>query len=115
MPVRRGDIYRVDFGTPRGSEQGGLRPALVVQNNAGNASSPTTIIAAITTRRKGSYPFHVDISALESGLPHDSTVLLEQLLTVNQNRLVKRVGNLSSTKMREVDKALQVSLGLSPP
>jgi len=115
MPVRRGDIYWVGLGTPRGSEQGGPSPALVVQNDTGNVSSPTTIIAAITSRKKGAYPFHVDISALESGLPEDSTVLLEQLLTVNKSRLINRVGSLSRGKMREVDKALKVSLGIASP
>ena len=112
MSVRRGDIYWVDLGTPRGSEQGGRRPALIIQNDTGNASSPTTIIAAITSKKKVSYPFHVDISALESGLPQDSTILLEQLLTINKDRLISLAGSLSSTKMREIDKALQISLGL---
>ena len=112
MPVRRGDIYWVDFGTPRGSEQGGRRPALIIQNDKGNESSTTTIIAAITSKKKVSYPFHVEISTQESGLPQDSTVLLEQLLTINKDRLVGRIGSLSSAKMREIDRALQVSLGL---
>lgn len=112
MSVRRGDIYWVDLGTPRGSEQGGRRPALIVQNDKGNESSTTTIIAAITSKKKVSYPFHVEISAQESGLPQDSTVLLEQLLTINKDRLVGRIGSLSSAKMREIDRALQVSLGL---
>lgn len=115
MRARRGDIWWVDFGTPRGSEQGGLRPALIVQNDTGNASSSTTIIAAITSKKKGAYPFHVDISAHESGLPQDSTVLLEQLLTISQDRLVRRAGSLSTAKIREIDKALQVSLGLTFP
>lgn len=115
MPVRRGDIYWVDLGTPRGSEQGGRRPALIIQNDTGNVSSPTTIIAAITSKEKVSYPFHVDISTLESGLPQDSTVLLEQLLTINKSRLINRVGSLSSAKMGEVDRAIQASLGLSSP
>lgn len=114
MPVRRGDIYWVDLGTPRGSEQGGRRPALIVQNDTGNANSPTTIIAAITSRKKGVYPFHVHVRAEESGLPQDSTILLEQLLTVNQDRLIRRVGSLSAAKMKEVDKALHVSLGFAP-
>ncbi len=114
MLVRRGDIYWVDFGTPRGSEQGGRRPALIVQNDAGNLSSITTIIAAITSKIKGSYPFHVEVQATESGLPQDSTILLEQLLTINKDRLLERVGSLSSVKIKEVDNALQVSLGISP-
>lgn len=114
MPVRRGEIYWVDFGTPRGSEQSGRRPALIVQNDTGNISSPTTIIAAITSKKRVSYPFHVDISAQESGLPQDSTVKLEQLLTISKDRLVSRVGTLSSAKMEEINRALKASLGLSP-
>ena len=113
MPVRRGERYWVDFGNPRGSEQGGRRPALIIQNDTGNRSSSTTIIAAITSKQKASYPFHVEISAQESGLPKDSTVLLEQLLTINQSRLVTRIGKLSDSKMLEVDRALNVSLDIS--
>lgn len=113
--MRRGEIYWVNFGAPTGSEQGGQRPALIVQNDAGNRSSTTTIIAAITSKKKASYPFHVDISALESGLPQDSTVLLEQLLTINKSRLINRIGSLPSAKMLEIDQALKVSLGLSFP
>lgn len=113
--VRRGDIYWVDFGTPKGSEQGGRRPALIIQNDTGNVSSSTTIIAAITTSKKGSYPFHVDISKNESGLPENSTVLFEQLLTISKNRLIGPViGRLSRAKMKEVDDALKISLGLAP-
>ncbi len=113
MPVRRGEIYWVDFGTPRGSEQGGRRPALIIQNDTGNRNSSTTIIAAIASKQKASYPFHVEISAQESGLPKDSTVLLEQLLTINQSRLVTRIGKLSDSKVLEVDRALNVSLDIS--
>lgn len=113
MALRRGDIWWVDFGTTRGSEQGGRRPALIIQNNTGNVNSSTTIIAAITSKKKGPYPFHVEISALESGLPQDSTVLLEQLLTISQDRLIGQAGSLSQVKIREIDTALQVSLGLT--
>lgn len=110
MAVQRADIYWVDFGTPRGSEQGGKRPALVIQNNIGNESSTTTIIAAITSRIKKLYPFHVDITAAESGLSRDGTILLEQIRTISQDRLIKRCGQLSSTKMKEVNQALRHSL-----
>jgi len=112
MPVQRGEIYSVDFGIPRGSEQGGRRPALVIQNDIGNRNSPTTIVAAITSRQKKHYPFHVEITANESGLPQDGTVLLEQVLTINQSRLVSKVGALASAKMAEVDYAIKKSLGL---
>ncbi len=110
--ARRGDLYWVDFGVPRGSEQGGRRPALVIQNDTGNASSPTTIIAAITSRKKHSYPFHVEISAAESGLPKDSIVLLEQLVTVNQSRLIGYIGTLPDPTMDAVNAAIEFSLGL---
>jgi mRNA interferase MazF len=112
VPVRRGEIYWIDFGIPRGSEQGGKRPALIIQNDAGNDSSPTTIIAAITGKKKKSYPFHVEISASESGLSYEGCVMLEQVLTISQDRLIDRAGRLSDAKMRMVDRAIQVSLGL---
>ena len=112
MLVQRGEIWWADFGSPRGSEQGGQRPALIIQNDIGNIHSPTTIIAAITSKIKTPYPFHVEISTQESGLSQDGTVLLEQLLTISKSRLIRRSGILSSSKMKEVDKALQVSLGL---
>ena len=115
MPVRRGEVYWVDFGTPKGSEQGGRRPALIIQNDTGNSSSSTTIIAALTSKKKKAYPFHVEVSAAESGLSEDGTILLEQVLTIDQSRLIERIGNLSISKMREVDKAIHVSLGLSSP
>lgn len=115
MPMWRGDIYWVDLGTPKGSEQGGRRPALIIQNDTGNTYSPTTILAAITSKQKRLYPFHVEITAEESGLSEDSIVLLEQLRTINQDRLISKIGTLHGAKMRQVDEALKVSLGLSPP
>jgi mRNA interferase MazF len=110
--ILRGDIYWLDFGIPVGSVQGGRRLALVVQNDAGNYSSPTTIVAAITSKEKKPYPFHVEISARESGLTLDSTILLEQLFTINKNRLTEKAGRLFTQKMREVDNALKASLGI---
>ena len=112
MFVRRGEIWWADFGTPRGSEQGGQRPALIIQNDIGNTSSTTTIIAAITSKTKTSYPFHVEVSAQESGLPQDSTILLEQILTISKSRLIRCASVLSSERMRDVDRALQFSLSL---
>ena len=117
--MHRGEIYRLGFGIPQGSVQGGVRPgliiqgnALVMQNDAGNRTSPTTIVAAITSRKKRSFPFHVEISKEESGLPEDSTILLEQIQTVPQSRLTKKVGELDEHKMDEVNKALMYSLGM---
>lgn len=112
MVVKRGEIYWVDFGIPRGSEQAGRHPALVIQNDIGNKTSPTTIVAGITSKTKKPYPFHVEVTSAESGLPQDSTILLEQLLTIAQDRLLQCCGQLSPNKMREVNKALMHSLDL---
>ena len=118
--MKRGEIYRLDFGIPQGSVQGGVRPSLVVkgyavilQNDVGNRTSPTTMVAAITGKRKRNYPFHVEISTNESGLPEDSTILLEQIQTVPQSRLIKKLGELDEYKMEEVNKAIMRSLGIS--
>jgi len=113
VPVpRRGDIYWVDFDPARGSEQAGMRPALVIQNDVGNANAPTTIVAVITSRQmRRRYPFHV---LLPDGLlPKRSTVKCEQLLTIDQTRLVGApVAHLGAALMAEVDDALRCSLGL---
>ena len=112
MMVRRREIYYVDWSSGRGSEQSGVRPALIVQNDIGNRSSPTTIVAAVSARRRRPYPFQVAIAAEESGLPQDSIVKCEQVQTIDQARLVRLVGTLTTEKMREVDVALRLSLGL---
>lgn len=111
MPSR-GEVYYVNWSPGRGSEQSGVRPALVVQNDTGNQYSPTTIVAAISTRLKSPYPFHVAIKAAESGLPQDSVVKCEQIQTIDQSRLGRLAGVLGKEKMREIDLALQRSLGL---
>ena len=110
--MQKGEIYSLDFGIPGDSMQGGVRPALVIQNDIGNRTSSTTIVAAITSKHKRSYPFHVEISADESGLPEDTTILLEQIQTVPQNRLVNKLGGIDKHKMVEVDRALIISLGI---
>ncbi len=112
MPARRGEIWWVDFGTPKGSERGGRRPALIIQNDTGNSYSTTTIVAALTRASKGDYPFHVKVSSSETGLSDDGTVLLEQLITISADRLIKRTGVLSQQRMHDVDMALVYSLGL---
>jgi len=104
----------LDFAIPQGRVQAGVRPALIIQNDVGNRTSSTIVVAAITSRGKKGYPFHVEISGRESGLPQDSTILLEQIQTVPKPRLVKKVGSIDSPKMLEVDKALIISLGISP-
>lgn len=111
--VRRGEIYWVDLPAGSGSEQGGRRPVLIIQNDAGNRSSSTTIVAVITSQpRRQRYPFQVPFTAQESGLRLDGTIMCEQIRTVDQARLGNLQGLLSVDKMREVDAALHRSLGL---
>ncbi|HHK67049.1 PemK family transcriptional regulator [Candidatus Acetothermia bacterium] len=110
--VTRGDIYLADLSPVRGHEQGGLRPVLVIQNDVGNEHSSTTIVAAITSRTKRRMPVHVTVSAEESGLPRDSIILLEQIRTIDKERLVKKLGRLAKERMEEVNRALQRSLDL---
>ena len=96
----------------RGSEQAGIRPAVVIQNDVGNRYSPTTIVAAISTSRGSTYPFQVFVDSQESGLPRDSVVKCEQIQTIDQMRLGRLVGELQGQKMEEIDVALHRSLGL---
>jgi len=110
--VKRGEIYWVDWDPRRGSEQSGLRPALVIQNDIGNKFSSTTIVAALTTAAEKPYPFLVRVTAKEGGLPKDSTVNLVSLLTVDKIRLGDKCGELSKAKMAEVNEAIKASLGL---
>lgn len=110
--LRRGEIYVADLSPVRGHEQGGTRPVLVIQNDVGNEYASTTIVAAITSRTKKQMPIHVGITTDESGLPQDSIVLLEQIRTLDKERLERKIGSLSQEKMREVDRALCKSLGL---
>ena len=110
--IKRGQIYWVDWSPGRGSEQSGLRPALVIQNDIGNQSSPTTIVAAITTAFVKPYPFVVVITASESGLPKDSSVDLASIMTIDKTTLRDKCGELSQAKMAEVDVAIKKSLGL---
>lgn len=110
--IKRGEIYWVDWSPSRGSEQSGLRPALVVQNDVGNKFSPTTIVSALTTAIEKPYPFLVKVTAKESGLPKDSTVNLAVILTIDKTRLRNKCGELSEAKMLEVNEAIKASLGL---
>jgi mRNA interferase MazF len=110
-PPRRGDVWMVDFSPGRGSEQRGLRPALVIQNDVGNRYAATTILAAITTTLKP-YPVTVVLKKGEGGLPRPSMVNLAQLLTVDRERLLRRVGALSPERMAEVNAAIVVSLAV---
>lgn len=110
--IKRGEICWVDWSPSRGSEQSGLRPALVVQNDVGNKFSPTTIVAALTTAVEKPYPFLVKVTAKESGLPKDGTVNLAVILTVDKTRLGNKCGELNKAKMLEVNEAIRASLGL---
>lgn len=109
--IKRGEIYSADFGAGFGSEQGGVRPVLILQNNTGNKHSPTTIVAAITGRKtKAALPTHVAI--MTSGLKTESTVLLEQIRTIDKARLGEYIGKLDSKTLSAVDRAIVVSLGI---
>lgn len=111
--VLRGEIYYATLSSPFGSEQGGIRPVLIVQNDVGNKHAPTTIIAPITSRvSKHKLPTHVEVGC-EGGLTSCGLILLEQVRTIDKLRLRQKVGELAPERMAEVDKALRVSLGLA--
>lgn len=113
MTVKRGDIYYADLSPVVGSEQGGIRPVLIVQNDVGNKFSPTVIAAAITSRQlKADLPTHIQVDAQNCGLSKDSIVLLEQVRTLDKKRLRERMGNLGERDMSRVNRALSVSLGI---
>ncbi len=114
MVIKRGDIYYADLSPVIGSEQGGVRPVLIVQNDIGNKYSPTVIAAAITSQiNKAKLPTHIEIGALEYGLAKDSVILLEQIRTIDKKRLRERIGHLDEELMDKVNNALEVSFGLS--
>ncbi len=111
--IRRGDIYYADLSPVVGSEQGGLRPVLIIQNDVGNRYSPTVIAAAITSRMgKTRLPTHIDIFAEKVGLAKDSVILLEQVRTIDKRRLKEKIGHLDTDVMNEVNSAIAVSFGL---
>ena len=113
MAMHRGDIYYADLSPVVGSEQGGVRPVLIVQNDVGNKYSPTVIAAAITSQTaKTRLPTHININADKCGLSKDSVVLLEQIRTLDKRRLKERMGALDSSSMQKVDEALSISFGL---
>ena len=113
MTVKRGEIYYADLSPVVGSEQGGIRPVLIVQNDVGNKYSPTVIAAAITSQRdKTKLPTHIQVNADNSGLTKDSIVLLEQVRTIDKRRLKERMGRLDDASMSRINQALSVSFGL---
>ncbi|HHY95276.1 MAG TPA: type II toxin-antitoxin system PemK/MazF family toxin [Firmicutes bacterium] len=111
--VRRGDVFYADLSPVIGSEQGGIRPVLVIQNDIGNRYSPTTVVSAITSQiAKAKLPTHVELPARDSGLDRDSVILLEQIRTIDKRRLRQRVTHLSEDIMERVNEALAISVGL---
>lgn len=113
MTVRRGDIFYADLSPVVGSEQGGVRPVVIVQNDVGNRHSPTVIAAAITSRtEKTKLPTHIDVTADRFGLSKDSVILLEQVRTIDKKRLKEKMGHLEDETMAKVNSAISVSFGL---
>ena len=113
MSVKRGEIYYADLSPVVGSEQGGIRPVLIVQNDVGNRHSPTVIAAAITSQRaKNHLPTHIEVQADKCGLAKDSIVLLEQIRTIDKKRLKDKMGELDLNAMDKVNTALSISFGL---
>lgn len=111
--IKRGDIYYADLRPVIGSEQGGIRPVLIVQNDTGNRHSPTVICAAITSRmNKAKLPTHVEIEAKDFGVVKDSVILLEQVRTIDKSRLKEKVCHLDFDIMERIDDALEISFGL---
>ncbi len=112
--IKRGDIYYADLSPVVGSEQGGVRPVLIIQNDVGNKYSPTVIIAAITSQlSKAKIPTHIELSALKYNLPKDSVILLEQIRTIDKRRLQEKISFLDNDKMKEINIALLISLGFN--
>lgn len=113
VTVKRGDIYYADLSPVIGSEQGGIRPVLIIQNDVGNKFSPTVIAAAITSQSdKAKLPTHIKVDTADSGLSKDSIVLLEQVRTLDKTRLKEKMGSLDQSSMNKIDRALSVSFGL---
>lgn len=113
ITVKRGDIFFAELSPVVGSEQGGIRPVLILQNDIGNQYSPTTIVAAITSQiSKAKLPTHVEISAEEGGLAKDSVVLAEQIRTIDKRRLKEKVSSIDDKLMQKVNRALEISIGL---
>ncbi|KXS41986.1 MULTISPECIES: type II toxin-antitoxin system PemK/MazF family toxin [unclassified Candidatus Frackibacter] len=113
MAIKRGDVFYADLNPVVGSEQGGVRPVLVIQNDIGNKYSPTVIVAAITSKiDKAKLPTHVEIDANEHKLERDSVILLEQIRTIDKKRLQRQITHLDDEIVQEVNEALEISVGL---
>lgn len=112
MVIKRGDIFYADLSPVVGSEQDGIRPVLIVQNNLGNKYSPTVIVVAITTQKKTILPTHIPVQKEKYGLPKNSIILAEQLRTLDKSRLKEKIGEFDSEIMNKVKEALKVSLNI---
>ncbi|MFI3207146.1 MAG: type II toxin-antitoxin system PemK/MazF family toxin [Clostridia bacterium] len=113
MNIKRGDIFYADLSPVVGSEQGGVRPVLIVQNDVGNKYSPTVIAAAITSQKaKTNLPTHIELGSVQTGLQKDSIVLLEQIRTIDKHRLKEKMGCLDDGSMNKVNQAIGISFGL---
>lgn len=113
MNIKRGDIYYADLSPVIGSEQGGIRPVLIVQNDIGNKYSPTVIAAAITSQQgKTELPTHIEVNGDSCGLAKDSVVLLEQVRTIDKRRLKEKMGALPNSDMNKINNAISISMGL---
>lgn len=110
--IKRGEIYLANLDCSVGSEQSGIRPVLVIQNDIGNKYSPTIIVLAITSKSKKNIPTHVKIDSNFEGIKKDSIVLVEQVRTIDKSRLIKRIGKLDFDKMNEIKEALKLSLNI---
>lgn len=112
MLIKCGDVLYADLGPVIGSEQNGIRPVIVIQNDIGNKYSPTIIVCPVTTKIKNNIPTHIAITSKESGLPRESIVLVEQIRTIDKARIVKKVGHLSSKVIDEIKNALKISFNI---
>lgn len=112
MDIKRGDVFFADLTPVIGSEQDGIRPVLIVQNNIGNKYSPTVIVVAITTRKKHDIPTHIPIEGKRFGLPKNSVILVEQIRTIDKSRLREKIGTLDFETMEKVKEAIKVSLSI---
>lgn len=111
--ILRGDIFLSDLSPIRGSEQGGKRPVLIIQNNIGNRYSPTVVVALITAKQsKAKIPTHIDVKATEQGVVKDSIIMLEQIRTIDKSRLIQKMGCIDAAVLKEVDNAIRISLSL---
>ena len=112
MKIKRGDIFYADLSPVIGSEQAGIRPILVIQNDIGNKYSPTVIVLAITTKKKSNIPTHINVKAGKCGLDKDSIILVEQVRTLDKIRLKEKIGTLDDVTMEKVKNALRISLNI---